>query len=110
MSRKMAGLLAVLLLSSLTAISLTRRIVWDPKDRPRMELFEAMTLAHVRLNMEEGLSPTDDRFYCIGAELAITTSKDGDWTFTFGSKEGVVRYVVVDLDGNVETRREHYEY
>jgi hypothetical protein len=52
----------------------------------------------------------DNKFYCIRAMLAITTSKDGDWTFTFGSKEGVQRWVIVDFEGRVEIRQEPPEY
>jgi hypothetical protein len=102
MFKKICLPLIITLLASVTVVSLARNIGWNPKDRPRMQLSQALQLAHEKLNAQEGLSATDDSFYCIGATLAITTSKDGDWTFRFGSKEGVVRCVVIDLDGNAE--------
>ena len=101
---------AIILLASVAALSLTRNIAWNPKDRPRMELSKAMQIAHEKLNAQEGLLAEDDKFYCIRAMLAITESKDGDWTFTFGSKEGVQRWVIVDFEGLVEIRQEPPEY
>ena len=97
-------LLALLVLASIAALAASRRIPWDPTDRPRMQLPRAMQLAHDALNAREGLSTNDNKFYCIDAALAVTTSKDGDWTFTFGSKASGERWVIVDLDGRVDVR------
>src|SRR6266849_2309470 len=99
--KKTAQILAFLLLVSLAALSATSRIPWNPTDRPRMQLAQAMQLAHDTVNMQEGLATRDEKFYCIDATLAVTTSKDGDWTFMFGSKESGERWVIVDFDGRV---------
>jgi hypothetical protein len=106
MFKKIVLLLAALLICSVTVMSLTRNISWNPKERPRMQLAQAMQLAHESLNAQEGLDAGDDKFYCISAMLAITTSKDGDWTFRFGSKEGGQRWVIVDFERRVEIRQE----
>jgi len=76
-----------------------RRIGWDPKERPRLPLVQATQIAHEALNFGEGLPKDDDTFYCLGTGIAITSSRDGDWTFRFGSEEKGVRWVIVDLDG-----------
>ena len=110
MLKKVILILAVILLTSVAAVTVTRRIAWNPKQRPRMEMSQALRLAHERLNAQENLPIGADKFYCIGAMLAITTSQDGDWTFTFGSKEGIQRWVVVDFDGQVAVRQEAPEY
>lgn len=110
MLKKVILISVVILLTSVATVSVTRRIAWDPKERPRMELSQALKLAHERLNAQEKLPVGDDKYYYIGAMLAITTSKDGDWTFTFGSKEGIQRWVVVDFDGQVVVRQEAPEY
>ena len=110
MFKKFILLSVMMLLASVAVASLTRRIAWNPKDRPRMQLSQAMQLAHERLNAQEELPAGVDKFYCIGAMLAITTSKEGDWTFTFGSKEGVQRWVIVNFDGEVEIREESPQY
>jgi hypothetical protein len=94
-------ILVVLLLVSIAAEPAIRRIPWDPTDRPRMQLLRAMQIAHDALNMQEGLSKSDEKFYCIDAVLAVTSSKDGDWTFTFGSKQSGRRWAIVDFDGRV---------
>jgi len=83
-----------------------RRIGWDPKERPRLPLVQAMQIAHEALNFDEGLPKDDDTFYCLGTGIAITSSKDGDWTFSFGSKEKGRRWVIVDLDGIAAVRKE----
>ena len=82
------------------------RIGWNPKYRPRLPLTHALQIAHEALNMEEGLPKDDETFYCINGGLAITCSRDGDWTFRFGSKENGERWVIVDLDGIVAVRKE----
>src|SRR5882762_5620049 len=97
--KKTALLLAFLFLVSLAALSATRRILWNPTDRPRVPLPQAMQLAHEAVNVQEGLATKDEKFYCIDASLAVATSKDGDWTFIFGSKESGERWVIVDFDG-----------
>src|SRR6266404_1288865 len=108
--KKTALLLAFLLLVSLAAVSATRRIPWNPTDRPRMQLPHAMQLAHEALNKQEGLASKDEKFYCIDATLSVTISKDGDWTFIFGSKENGERWVVVDLDGRVTVSKGPFLY
>ena len=108
--KKTALLLAFLLLVSLAAVSATRRIPWNPTDRPRMQLPQAMQLAHKAINMQQGLSTKDEKFYCLDATLAITTSKDGDWTFIFGSKESGERWVTVDFDGRVTVSKGPFLY
>jgi hypothetical protein len=66
-----------------------------------MPLSQALQIAREALNANEGLPAGDETFYCLGGGIAITSSKDGDWTFSFGSKENGRRWVVVDLDGHV---------
>jgi len=82
------------------------RIGWNAKVRPRLPLTQAMRIAHEALNLEEGLPKDDETFYCISGGLAITCSRDGDWTFRFGSKENGERWVIVDLDGMAAVRKE----
>jgi hypothetical protein len=41
-------------------------------------------------------------FYCVGASLAITYSKDGDWTYRFASKGGKYKWVIVDFDKHAQ--------
>ncbi len=45
-------MLAFLLLVSLAVVSATRRISWNPTDRPRRQLPQAMQLAHEAVNMQ----------------------------------------------------------
>ncbi len=45
-------MLALRLLVSLTALSATRRIPWNPTDRPSVQLPQAMQLAHEAVNMQ----------------------------------------------------------
>ncbi len=74
--KKTASMFAFLLLASLAAVSATRRIPWNPTDRPRMPLPQAMQLAREAVNMQEGLATKDEKFYCLDATLAVTTSND----------------------------------
>ena len=83
-----------------------RRMGWDPKERPRLPLVQAMQIAHEALNFDEGLPKDDETFYCLGTGIAITSSRDGDWTFRFGSKDKGPRWVIVDLDGIAAVRKE----
>ena len=99
MLKKTVLILLLLLVVGIAAMPASRYILWDSKKRPRLELPQAIVLARDALNKQEDLPAYDDRFYCLGASLATTTSKDGDWTFTFGSKENGKRWVIVDLDG-----------
>jgi hypothetical protein len=108
--KKTAQLLAFLLLVSLAAVSATRRIPWNRADRPRVQLPQALQLAHEAVNMQEGLSMKDEKFYCIDAALAVTTSRDGDWTVIFGSKESGERWVIVDFDGRVTVSKGPFLY
>jgi hypothetical protein len=104
--KKTAFLIALLLVVSQAQVSAKRNIAWNPKERPRLQLPQAMKLASEALNAKEGLPAQDPTFYCLNSWLAITTSKDGDWTFRFGSKESGERLVIVDLDGRVDVRKD----
>ena len=106
MLKKTVLVLALLLMATWAAFPAARRTSWDPKERPRLPLGQAMQIAHEALNFEEGLSKDDDTFYCLGTGIAITSSRDGDWTFSFGSKEKGRRWVIVDLDGIAAVRKE----
>jgi hypothetical protein len=106
MLKKMGFLFALLFVATCVALPAPRRIGWNPKERPRLPLAQAMQIAHETLNMNEGLPKDDDTFYCLGGGIAITSSRDGDWTFSFGSKENGQRWVIVDLDGVAAVRNE----
>ena len=99
-------LVALVFVATAAFIPAGRRIGWDPRQRPRLPLTQAMQIAHEALNMQEGLAKDDETFYCISGGLAITCSRDGDWTFRFGSKENGERWVIVDLDGIAAVRKE----
>ena len=106
MLKKTITLIALVLVIACAAFPVGRRIFWNPKERPRLPLAQAMQIAHEALNLSEGLPKNDDSFYCLGTNIAITSSRDGDWTFTFGSKENGQRWVIVDLDGMAAVRKE----
>jgi len=99
MLKKTVLLVALLFVAICAVFPSARRIGWNAKERPRLPLAQAMQIAHEALNMNEALPKDDDSFYFLGGGIAITSSRDGDWTFTFGSKENGQRWVVVDLDG-----------
>jgi hypothetical protein len=106
MLKKTLLLIVLVLVATGAAVPAGRRIFWNPKELPRLPLSQAMQIAHEALNFEEGLPKDDDTFYCLGGGLAITSSRDGDWTFSFGSKEKGQRWVIVDLDGIASVRKE----
>ena len=106
MFKKTALVLAFLFIATWAAFPAARRAGWNPKERPRLPLAQAMQIAHEALNLEEELPKDDDTFYCLGTGIAITSSRDGDWTFSFGSKEKGQRWVIVDLDGIAAVRKE----
>ena len=99
--KRTVPILVVLFAISVAAAPAIRRIPWNPTERPRLQLSRAVQLAHEAVNLQEGLARNDEQFYCIDAALAVTTSKDGDWTFTFSSKENGERWAIVDFDGRV---------
>jgi hypothetical protein len=70
---------------------------------------QAMQIAHEALNVEEGLPKHDDTFFCLGAGIAIISSRDGQWTFSFASKEKGQRFVIVSMYG-VPAVRKDLEY
>jgi hypothetical protein len=106
MFKKLALLIALFLFVAFAARPAARRIAWDTKDRPRMSLAQAMQIGREALIASEGLPKDDETFYCLGGGIAITSSKDGDWTFTFGSKENGQRWVIVDLDGVTSVQKD----
>ena len=106
MSNRKVILVMLVFVATCVAVPAARRIGWNPKERPRLPLVQAMQIAHEALNMEESLPKDDDTFYCLSTGIAITSSRDGDWTFAFGSKEHGERWVIVDLDGVAAVRKE----
>jgi hypothetical protein len=106
MLTKTAFLIALLLLTGLVALPGTKRIAWNPKERPRLQLSRAMEIAQDTLNTNEGLPKDDDTFYCLGGSIAITSSNEGDWSFTFGSKEKGQRWVIVKFNGQARVRKD----
>jgi hypothetical protein len=87
----------------LCSAAYARRIAWIPTERPPVSLAEAITLAETQLKKEKV------QYFCIGASLAKTFS-EGDWQFSFSSREGKRMTVSVGSDKKVWTSEHGFDY
>ena len=79
---------------------LARRMAWNRTEHPSLSLSHGYELAL------KSLGEDSDIFFCISANLAITRSEKGDWTFLFSSEKGESRWVIVHFSGKVEVLKE----
>jgi|GEM_PF-6346955 len=76
-----------------------RNIAYNTNLRPRMSLSTALALA------DKALGKDSKVFYCVGAELAVTRSLNGDWLLRFASTNGGTRFVDVGFDHRVHIHK-----
>jgi len=104
MMKRLTLLFAVLFLSSMVAESVVKRVAWNPKVRPGMSLSQALQTAQEELESSTVAAEKASRLYCLSAEVAGESAKDGRWSFKFASEDGEVWFVDVGFDGEVFLR------
>ncbi len=72
MLKKTISLVALLLVITCAALPAGRRIFWNPKERPRLPLAQAMQIAHEAQSLNEGPPKNDKTFYHLDAESLDT--------------------------------------
>lgn len=88
--KRLALVLSALVIAG--GLVFARNQIYNRSLPPRLPLKDALPLA------AQALGAATNQFYCLGAQVAIMRSPDGEWLFDYAATNGAEKHVFVFFD------------